>query len=644
MRVNFGTIAVAIATISISSPATAKRPIVAVFNIDGAGSGLRRSLLERYSAYLTAQVAATGAYLVTPRAKLGAALRRQKIRSYRQCHDESCQIEIGRELAAQLVLSSKVLKFGRRCVISCVLTDLRTQVHTFSVTVKGRCTKEGLMESIDKAVVKLASGGNRPPPVELEVYGMSKCPYAAKLMRTLERVVQRLGSRVKLKIDYILERRKGKLWSMHGPAELKGARIQLCAQAIQPGTLDHLAFVNCMNRTLEAIPGGWRACARKPGYAIGRIQRCAHGRQGTRLLVASMQRSRAAGARGSPTLRIAGKEYRGGRGEAMVMRAICKASPNPKPNACGAVKSLRPVTATVITDRRCTRKACNTSGLVNNLRTRFFPQLKLRYHDYSSRKGRRLYHRLKLTQLPAVLFHPGVALAENYSSLKRWLKRRGQYLLLKVPFGTDPTAEICDNRKDDTGNGHVDCADPTCRGDLRCRPDRKGDLQLFMMSRCRFAAKAVRSVRQLLPRFGRQLKLTIHYIATRDPRSPLGFRSLHGEREVREDLRQICAIHHYGKGYRYLDYMACRVADVRDENWRRCAKGGISAAVIKRCAEGPEGRRLLANDIQHAKTLRITGSPTWLGNNRHLFTAALSKEKLKKEICRLNSLLLGCGL
>ena len=84
-----------------TTTAWADKPVVAVFDIQDKGAGLSDQTRNRITDYLTSSLAATGAYQVVPRSALKERLKQQKKDSLKQCYEESCQIDIGRELAAQ---------------------------------------------------------------------------------------------------------------------------------------------------------------------------------------------------------------------------------------------------------------------------------------------------------------------------------------------------------------------------------------------------------------------------------------------------------------------------------------------------------------------------------------------------------------
>jgi hypothetical protein len=66
-----------------------------------------------------------------------------------------------------------------------------------------------------------------------------------------------------------------------------------------------------------------------------------------------------------------------------------------------------------------------------------------------------------------------------------------------------------------------------------------------------------------------------------------------------------------------MDYLWCRIENIRSNEWEQCVRAPLDVNVIRQCAEGAEGRRLLTESFQQAAALGITGSPTWLLNNRY---------------------------
>jgi hypothetical protein len=131
-------------------------PIVAVFNIEAKGVKFGRRALSNLSDYLAARLAATGNFQVVPRAELRKRLRQQKKKSYKACYDHNCQVELGRELAAQKSLATSVMKMGRNlCVLTSTIYDLKRAATERGATAEGPCTRKGIMESIKSVVRQL---------------------------------------------------------------------------------------------------------------------------------------------------------------------------------------------------------------------------------------------------------------------------------------------------------------------------------------------------------------------------------------------------------------------------------------------------------------------------------------------------------
>jgi len=140
------------------------KPIVAVFTIEDKGARLKKKLRERLSDYLAMTLAATGRYRVVPRDQLKKRLVAQKTRSYKKCYDQTCQIEIGKELAAQKSLSTVIMKLGSRCMVTTVLYNLRTAASEGGASAEGGCSEDAIVESLKTVVKKLVPGGRAPAP------------------------------------------------------------------------------------------------------------------------------------------------------------------------------------------------------------------------------------------------------------------------------------------------------------------------------------------------------------------------------------------------------------------------------------------------------------------------------------------------
>jgi len=146
-----------LSTLLVSVEASAKKtaPIVAVFDIQDRSGKLTPKLLKQLKAYLRSKLAEGGAFQIVPEGELKARLRTQKKDSYKDCYDEKCQVEMGRELAAQKTLSTQIAKVGNECMVMAALYDLKRATAERSATRKGGCGEKEMVLAMEHIAKKL---------------------------------------------------------------------------------------------------------------------------------------------------------------------------------------------------------------------------------------------------------------------------------------------------------------------------------------------------------------------------------------------------------------------------------------------------------------------------------------------------------
>ncbi|RME19321.1 MAG: hypothetical protein D6806_18535, partial [Deltaproteobacteria bacterium] len=132
-----------------------ERPIVAVFDIKSEVRGWGPSRMRRFTDVLATFLGENG-FQVVPRSQVKARLREAKKESYRNCYDSSCQIELGRELAAQKVLRGTITRIGGTCRLLLDLYDLKKAVSEKSVSFPHKCTEKDTLRVLKRAAVKLS--------------------------------------------------------------------------------------------------------------------------------------------------------------------------------------------------------------------------------------------------------------------------------------------------------------------------------------------------------------------------------------------------------------------------------------------------------------------------------------------------------
>jgi len=491
------------------------------------------------------------------------------------------------------------------------------------------------------ASAKQESGGEagNVSAAKLEMFVMSQCPYGVQVENAIAPVKKQLGDRLDVTIHYIGSGSKENLSSMHGPAEVQGDIVQLCVNKLAAAkTLD---FITCQNKNPRAVHTNWKDCAKELGIDEAKLSACAEGDEGKSLLAASFAEATKRGAKGSPTMFLNGSPYEGGRKSRDFLRAVCDSYGEAKPQPCQDIPEPPVVNAVFFSDARCAK--CDIHALEPRLRSEL-GGLKVKYVDYKTEEGKALYADLQKARpsfkfLPTILLEKSVEKdEEGYAALKNYLHPLGDWWEVSLRGNFDPTAEICDNKTDDDGNGKADCDDDACKQAMVCRPERAQTLELFVMSQCPYGAKALIATNDVAQHFGKDMNLEVHFIGNG---SEANLSSMHGQGEVDEDVREICAREHYKADHQYMKYMACRSKNPRNPEWQPCAKeAGMDEAVIQKCFDG-EGKKLLADDFQVAHSLKIGASPTFISNGRRQFNA-IDASTVQKQFCQDNTGLEAC--
>jgi predicted DsbA family dithiol-disulfide isomerase len=480
--------------------------------------------------------------------------------------------------------------------------------------------------SPDEAVAAEGPRQVNPGAVEVDLHVMSQCPYGVQAENGFKEVVEKLGPDVDLELHFIGDNKNGQLTSMHGAKEVKGDLVQICAMKHTPKWFD---VVLCQNKNARQVDTNWEACAKQVGAPVEKIRACAEGPEGQKLLAASFEESKKKGARGSPTIFIAGQKYQGGRRSSDFFKAVCNGFSGKKPAACANIPESPKVNMTLLTDKRC--KECDPKRLEGQLRSRIANPV-VQVVDYTTPAGKKLYDEVGPAKLPIAVFDKTIdADKEAMQALGKFLKAKGKHKVIAVGGSWNPACA-------DEGG----CELEECAKTLQCRKEEPNTLEVFVMSQCPFGVKGLNAMEEVLKNFAdnnASLAFKINFIGDGDESK---LTSMHGQAEVDEDLREICAIHHYPEKHKFMDYILCRNKNIKSPDWESCTGGdtGFDTEVIRKCSEGDEGKKLLAESFAYSKSLGIGASPTWLANGRYKFSG-VDPETIKTNVCSHNELA-GC--
>ncbi len=129
--------------------------IFAVFDIESKGvTSIDEATMGRLNDYMYGRLAPAG-FKLTPQSEVRERVGELKRDSHRDCYDQTCQIELGKAVAAHKVLSSKLIKIGDECTLLSQIYDLKTEATEGGAEAKGPCTEDGVAASIDQVVTQL---------------------------------------------------------------------------------------------------------------------------------------------------------------------------------------------------------------------------------------------------------------------------------------------------------------------------------------------------------------------------------------------------------------------------------------------------------------------------------------------------------
>lgn len=142
-------------------------PVVAAFPIEADAKAVPKRLQRTLLSALEVDLVSSGRFSIVPRADLESALRASKAQSFSDCYDEACQIELGKEVAAEKIVQSAIAKLGDSCEVTLKLFDLARATASRASTATDACSAVGLRRAVRAAAYRLA--GVAPPKRNLSI-------------------------------------------------------------------------------------------------------------------------------------------------------------------------------------------------------------------------------------------------------------------------------------------------------------------------------------------------------------------------------------------------------------------------------------------------------------------------------------------
>lgn len=245
----------------------------------------------------------------------------------------------------------------------------------------------------------------------------------------------------------------------------------------------------------------------------------------------------------------------------------------------------------VISAKDCT--VCNTDRVLVPLKKKF-PGLSVEYIYLSDPRANKMIKDFVIQALPAYILGREVEKESNFESIKSVLDQKGNFYLLK------PQA---------SGISY-----------LLGRQKEKGRLDVFFSLFEKETNQFLAQIKEFAPQ--------LHFLAIEKGNS---FDAKDGPFETEEYLRGVCVQKYYPA--KFWDYLDCRSKNANSSWWEDCLSG-VELSKIKTCARGPEGAKLLKENIALGENLQIMFGPVYLLNNYEIFSSSgvIDKEELRKII------------
>ena len=249
------------------------------------------------------------------------------------------------------------------------------------------------------------------------------------------------------------------------------------------------------------------------------------------------------------------------------------------------------VNLVIISAKDCV--VCNSEPILNFLKKEY-PGLSVEYVYLPDVRAKELIKDLSVQTLPAYVLGKEVEKERNFDYFKNSLELKGDRYLLKPQVG---------------GVAY-----------FFQRQVKKGKFDLCFSLFEKYTEQLLTVTREFNP--------GLYFLAVEKGE---GFDAQHGVSEVEEYLRGVCVQKYYPQ--KAWDYLICRSKNVSSSWWEDCLPG-VDAQVVKTCARGPEGVKLLKENISFTKQLQIMTGPTYLLDNQQVFSSrgVPDKEELKKII------------
>jgi glutaredoxin len=221
-----------------------------------------------------------------------------------------------------------------------------------------------------------------------------------------------------------------------------------------------------------------------------------------------------------------------------------------------------------------------------------------------------------------------VTLSIEGQQMESYVTKDGQLLFPQaIPMVEETAADLSDTTADTSDTS----ADTTAQA-AAYPTSEVPNFKMFVMSFCPYGQQAEAAVQPVAELFGDKIAFEPHFVVSKD--SSGNYVSLHGAKELNEDVRQMCIWKNYQA--KWWDYVSainenCALNDI-DSCWSSIAQQkGIDVAKIEACA-ADEADTLLAAELALNQEFAVRGSPTMFVNDE-TYAGGRTAEAIKAGVC-----------
>ena len=142
-----------------SPRADEQRPVVAVFDVQTKFLKLSKDKQDMLTELLGQELGVGGVYQVMPPGDVKRALLEQSAESHKKCYDEKCLVELGKQLPANKLVTTTIVKLGGECRVAASLYDLKRQTTDLVAKEKVACDEVALAGAVERVAAKLRAFG-----------------------------------------------------------------------------------------------------------------------------------------------------------------------------------------------------------------------------------------------------------------------------------------------------------------------------------------------------------------------------------------------------------------------------------------------------------------------------------------------------